>query len=144
MDASWKKGFLDRLGQAQQQWLREFDAAMEQYVLPAYDELREFLSNNGFRVSKPLREEGRRSFKFELAENAYVLVLFRAAGVNEFEIRAESFVPGREPVLNKAMARVKDLSMPWAQEQFQTALDNFVGLLSGEELVPDAAELVAA
>lgn len=143
MDASWKKGFLDKLGQAQQQWLREFDNAMDEHVSPAYDEIREFLSNNGFRVSKPLREEGRRSFKFELAENAYVLVLFRAAGVNEFEIRAETFVPAREPVLSKAMARVKDLNIEWAQEQFQTALDNFVGLLSGDELVPEDQELVA-
>lgn len=143
METSWKKGFLDRLGQAQQQWLQEFDNAMDEYVSPAYDEIREFLGNNGFRVSKPLREEGRRSYKFELAENAYVLVLFRAAGVNEFEIRAETFVPAREPVLSKALARVKDLNQPWAQEQLQTALDNFVGLLSGDELVPEDQELVA-
>lgn len=143
MEASWKKGFVDRLNQAQQNWLKEFDNAMEHSVVPAFDEIREFLSNNGFRVSRPLREEGRRSFKFELAENAYVLIMFRAAGVGEFEIRAESFVPGREPVLNKAIARVKDLGQRWAGEQFQTALDNFVGLLSGEELVPESAELVA-
>ena len=143
MDSSWKKGFLDKLGEAQKQWLRDFDTAMDEHVSPGYDEVREFLSNNGFRVSKPLREEGRRSFKFELAENAYVLVLFRAAGVNEFEIRAETFVPAREPVLSKAMARVKDLNMDWAQEQFQTALDNFVSLLSGDELVPEDQELVA-
>ena len=145
MDANWKQQFLNRLGHAQQVWLKEFEEAVEKSVSPAYDDCREFLGNNGFRVSRPLREEGRRSYKFELAENAYLLVLFRAAGIGEFEIRAESFVPGSEPILSKAVARIRDLNRAWAGEQFQTALDNFVGLLSGEAAAQpaDVEELVA-
>ena len=142
MEANWKKGFLDRLGQAQQLWLKEFEGSLEKFVVPAYEDCREFLGNNGFRVSRPMREEGRRSFKFELAENAYLLVLFRAAGVGEFEIRAECFMPGRDPLLTKAIARVKDLDFNWAAQQFQTALDNFVGLLAGEELSAAPEEAV--
>ncbi|MGE3181616.1 MAG: hypothetical protein AB7N71_08295 [Phycisphaerae bacterium] len=143
MESSWKNKFIGKLEQAQNHWLREFESAVDKSVTPAFDEFREFLSTNGFSVSRPLKEEGRRSFKFELAENAYLLVLFRSAGVGEFEIRAESFVPGQEPVLSKAIARVNDLSHDWVIEQFQTALDNFVGLLSGQKFEVESEELIA-
>ncbi|MDX2199302.1 MAG: hypothetical protein SF069_10080 [Phycisphaerae bacterium] len=142
MDGNWKKSFLDRLNQAQTNWVREFEESVEKAVGPAFDEMRGFLAENGFRVSKPLREEGRRSFKFELAENAYLLVLFRSAGIGEFEIRAECFVPGQQPLLTKAIARNKDLNPTWAQQQFETALDNFVGLLAGEQMEAPQEELV--
>lgn len=100
----------------------------------------------------PLNEPGRRSFKFELAENAYLLMIFRFSGVGEFELRTETFVPGAEPVLQKAVGRLTDLTEEWAGRQFQGGLDSFVGLLGGSEdaaaalgePIADDAELVSS
>ncbi len=130
MDA-WKESFLKKLNHAQSEWNGQFEHAMEKHVDPAFDELRPFLTENGFSVSRPLREQGRRSYKFELAENAYVLVLFRAGGVGEFEVRSEIFVPGKEPQLGKVHARVADITADWAPTQLQKALDQFIESLGG-------------
>jgi hypothetical protein len=94
--------------------------------------LRTFLADNGFSVSTPLRESGRRSFKFQLAENAYLLVIFRALLVGEYEVRSESFVPGVEPVLKRSSGRLVDVTEEWSSTFFQSSLDEFVNLLTRE------------
>lgn len=141
MDA-WKRSFLDKLHTAQAKCVKQFEAALRDHVEPVIDELSGFLRDNGFRVSSPLQEQGRRSFKFELAENAYLLTIYRFTGVGEFELRCELFVPGKEPVLQKSVVRVPDVTEAWAQKQFREGLDSFVALLTGDVEEP-ADELVA-
>lgn len=141
MVESWKNDFLDKLGQAKNQWVKQFEDAIKSAVEPAYDNLRSFLADNGFSVSKPMCEEGRHSFKFELAENAYLLMIFRQSGVGEFEVRCETFVPGGDPVLMKAVARLKEVDEEWASQHFQSALDTFVDLLCGRSPADAAEEL---
>lgn len=139
---AWKQSFLDRLEQVRCRWARQFDQALQAAVVPAFDELAEFLRDHGFRTAVPLREEDRRSFKFELTENAYLLMIFRSAGLDSFELRSESFAPGSEPALSRITARVSDLNHAWARQRFQNALDAFVDQLAGqcpqplEELAP--------
>ena len=132
----WKRAFLEKLGQAQTQWIGEFENALDTYFVPGFDEYKEFLSDNSFRLSTPLCESGRRSFKFELAENAYLLMIFRSTGVGEFELRCESFVPGNEPVLSKIIARAADMDEEWVTRQVRSALDEFVDLLAGQPVQP--------
>lgn len=126
---SWKKNFVEKLGKAQVQCTRRFEDAIEAHVRPTFDDMATFLRDNGFKASSPLVEDGRRSYKFELAENAYVLLLLRFTSVGEFELRSEAFVPGREPELKKAIGRVMDIDGSWARDQFRAALDRFVDLL---------------
>lgn len=133
MSSEWKKSFLDKLGQAQSQWIRRFEDSLESAVTPVFDELKTFLAENGFHTSAPLRELGRRSYKFELAENAYLLTIFRSLGVGEFEVRFETFVPGSQPVFRKSVVRITDVDAAWARGQFQSGLDAFVELLAGEK-----------
>ncbi|MFH1746746.1 MAG: hypothetical protein ABIG44_06840 [Planctomycetota bacterium] len=130
---NWKRSFLEKLSQAQGQWASQFENTLDQHFLPAFNEHKAFLSDNGFRLSIPMRESGQRSFKFELSENAYMLMIFRSSGVGEFELRSESFVPGNEPVLEKAVFRVADLNNEWVLKLLHTALDAFVDLLAGQE-----------
>ena len=127
----WKKQFIDKLGKAQQSCAQRFEDALDQAFSPLFDDLSTFLRDNGFKVSQPLRENGRRSYKFELAENAYLLVLVRFGGLGDFELRSETFVPGNKPLLRKFVGGMKDLSTPWAEKQFRTALDSFIDQLSG-------------
>jgi hypothetical protein len=127
----WKRNFVDKLGKAQAQCTKRFEEALNSCVAPVFEELSGFLRDNGFRVSTPLQEPGRRSFKFELAENAYLLLLFRFTAIGEFELRSEMFVPGCEPQLKKSIGRIGDVEQQWTQEQFRTGLDRFVDLLGG-------------
>jgi hypothetical protein len=128
---SWKRGFLDKLNAAQSHWMRQFEEAMNNAVAPAFKDLSDFLRENGFKISTPLREDGRRSYKFELSENAYLLMIFRSCGMGEFELRSECFVPGREPSLNKRHTRMADVNVEWSRKEFQSALDSFVEQLAG-------------
>jgi hypothetical protein len=130
---AWKQSFLEKLNQAQRQCSRRFEEAMDRQVVPVFQEFTDFLNNNGFSVSTPLRESIRRSFKFELAENAYVLLIFRFFGVGELELRRETFIPGAEPILKKSVSRVADVNKDWARKRFQEGLDHLVELLAGGE-----------
>lgn len=142
--SDWKKGFLDKLSQAQSQWTRRFEETLESNVSPVFEEMKVFLADNGFHTSNPLRDQGRRSFKFELAENAYLLMIFRSLGVGEFEVRCETFVPGCDPVFRKSVVRVPDVNETWARGQFQSALDNFVDMLAGAQVPPAARKVQPA
>ncbi|MBU0638765.1 MAG: hypothetical protein KKB50_07870 [Planctomycetes bacterium] len=136
----WKRTFAQKLTRAQNQWVRRFEDVLDDTIAPVFGEITKFVDNHGFQVSTPLCEEGRRSFKFELAENAYLLIIFRSTGVGEFELRSECFVPGCEPVLDRSVARVPEVDSAWAEKQFQGALDTFVELLSGS--VPEPVQEV--
>ncbi|MBI5863504.1 MAG: hypothetical protein HZB38_03125 [Planctomycetes bacterium] len=133
----WKKQFLDKLGKAQATCAQRFEEALDDAFNPAFADVSNFLRDNGFKVSQPLSETGRRSYKFELAENAYALVLVRLSGVDEIELRGELIVPGNKPVLKKQVGSVKDVNAGWAEKHFRNTLDQFVELLSGQK--PGAA-----
>ncbi len=140
---SWKRSFLDKLHEALSRCGRQFEEALDRAVVPAFDELAAFLRDNGFDVSTPLSELGRRSFKCELAENAYVLMIFRFLSVGEFELRTETFVPGAEPTLEKSVGRLDDVDEAWARAQFEAGLDRFIDLLA-DKADAEPSEALAA
>ena len=139
----WKGSFLEKLHKAQAQWAKQFEDTLDQAVVPAFDDLAGFLGDNGFRTSTPLADAGRRSFKFELAENAYLLVIFQSSGVGGFELRWETSMPGAEPILERSVAQVPDIDKGWARDQFQAGLDRFVTLLADKTAAEPCAELTA-
>lgn len=140
---SWKESFLEKLHDAQASCAKQFEEALDRAVAPAFDELTPFLRDNGFTVSTPLSEPGRRSFKCELAENAYVLLIFRFYGVGDFELRSETFVPGAQPVLEKSTGCVADIDEQWSREQLRSGLTRFVDLLADKTVAEPSEELTA-
>ena len=139
----WKQNFLGKLHQAQTACAKQFEDALDIAVTPVFEDMATFLRDNGFTVSTPLNESGRRSYKFELAENAYLLVIFRFTSVGEFELRRETFVPGSDPVLEKDACRIADVNADWTRSQFAAGLDRFVELLGSNERTPiEAVELM--
>jgi hypothetical protein len=126
----WKQAFLNKLSQAQSQWISRFDEALNTYFAPVFEEYRQFLADNGFRLSVPMRESGRRSFKFELSENAYLLMILRSTGVGELELRCESFVPSCDPAQSRTIVTVSQVNEEWVTERVRGALETFVDLLS--------------
>lgn len=139
----WKKRFTDKLSQVQSRWATQFDQALETAVVPVFDEMTAFLRDNGVVATVPLHERGRRSFKFELAEDAYLLLIFRARAVGEFELSREVFILGCEPQVRRSTERVSSLAEKWVRKEFQAALDTFVELLDEAPADPEA-ELVTA
>jgi hypothetical protein len=136
----WRRSFLEKLHGALSRCAGQFEETLDRAVVPAFDELTDFLRDNGFDVSSPLSELGRRSFKCELAENAYVLMIFRFSGVGEFELRTETFVPGAEPILDRSVGRLADVDEAWARAQFRSGLDRFIDLLAEKAAAePDEA-----
>lgn len=141
--SDWKQSFSQKVKQVQGQWVKQFEDALDNHVVPAFDDVATFVRNHGFNTSVPMRDEGRRSFKFELAENAYLLLIFRSTAIGEFELRCESFTPGAEPHLSKSVERLSDIKDDWAQQQFEAALDSFIDSLSGEQ-APAEEEVAVA
>ncbi|MEW6249068.1 MAG: hypothetical protein AB1716_00345 [Planctomycetota bacterium] len=138
MDA-WKHSFSEKLAKLQNRWATQLDEALDAAVTPVFNDLQNFLETNGIRASMPLQEEGRRSYKFELAEDAYVLLLFRARGVGEFELTRETFVLGRRPQVRTVSERIGAVDAAWAEREFQTALDEFLNGLLGQEAPAEPA-----
>lgn len=138
---SWRRSFLNRLHEARSRFAEQFEEALDQAIVPVFDDLASFLCDNGFTALTPLKEQGRRSFKFELAENAYLLIIFRFSRVGEFELHAEMFAPGSEPLLEKSGGRITDIDRNWAQDHFRAGLDRFVNLLAGKTVAEPDAEL---
>ena len=52
---NWKQTFLDKLTQAQSQWISRFDEALNTHFVPVFEEYRQFLADNGFRLSADAR-----------------------------------------------------------------------------------------
>jgi hypothetical protein len=138
----WKNNFVEKLTSVQSQFSKSFEQLMEVHAGKAFEELSSFLRDNGFRCSVPQREQGRRSFKFELAENAYFLALFRFHGIGEFELRAELFAPGSEPQMKKSIVRMDDVDAAWFEKTFRDGLDWFVERLSGKPAPKPREEFV--
>ncbi len=127
----WKQTFVKKLTDAQSRWAAQFDEVMDNAVNPVFHELAEFLQQNNFTAAIPVQEPGRRSFKFELAEDAYLLLIFRSRAVGEFELTRQSFVLGGEPKIRKTTERISSVDEHWARNEFQTALDGFIERLGG-------------
>ena len=130
---NWKRCFLKKLHEVQSRCVQQFEDTLKHTVDPVYEELSLFLGDNGFRISTPLNEPGHRSFKFELAENAYLLIILRSTGVDDFELRSEMLAPGSEPNLERHTSRTSDMRKEWAQSLFQAGLDGLVELLRGQK-----------
>ena len=136
----WKQTFVKKLGDVQARWAAQFDDALDSAVNPVFHELAEFLQQNNFTAAMPMQEAGRRSFKFELAEDAYLLLIFRSRAVGEFEFTRQSFVLGNEPKVRKTTERISSVNEDWARNEFQVALDAFIERLGGAA-VPTEEEL---
>lgn len=139
----WKKSFTQKLETAKKQWLHKFEQFVVSAIDPVFQELDEFATRSGFRVTSPSCEEGTRLFKFALTENGYTLMTFRMKGLEEVQFDCEVWVPGagrmdQEP---KCVTMCEG-GQTWVEQQFQTALDRFVTLFAEAGANSDSAALV--
>jgi len=84
-----------------------------------------------------------RTFKFGLAEDAYVLVFFRSKGLDTVQWLYEYVVPGKGTGKSKVSETIiREVTRKWAEDCFQSALDDFVAKLAEAEHAKEPAEPV--
>jgi hypothetical protein len=126
----WQQSFVQNLESLRGQWLKDFDRVMNESVAPAFERISGFVGEHGFRVSSPVSQTDRRSYKFEMAENAFLMVFFHHRGINDYMVKTECFVPGREPWDYSESGALNDITLEWATAMFQKGLDTFVTAFS--------------
>jgi len=137
----WKQGFAEKIEALQDQWRRQFDVLVEETLEPVFSEFDEFVRPWDFQASIPQAQSPVRTFKFTLAEDAYVLVFFRSKGVDTVQCLYEYAIPGQGTSKSRRSDTVvRNVSREWAKDCFQTALDDFVAKLTEAERARETAE----
>lgn len=141
MNNKWKEGFTGKVEALRDKWRQKFDVLASETLEPVFDELTEFVQQWDFQGSAPQTQSAVRTFKFALAENAYVLVFFRSKGLDAVQWLYECALPGEGTVKSRVSdAHVTEVTKEWATECFQTALDEFVAKLNEVECTQEIAE----
>jgi hypothetical protein len=122
----WRESFARRVEGLRSQWVKKFEQKLADVVAPAFGEISAFVGEHGFKTTSPLIQSDRRSFKFEMAENAYVLVTVMHGSIEEAVVKCEYFAPGADPGEFEVRAALGEVTKAWASERFQEALDTFV------------------
>lgn len=135
----WRDKFVHRLDGLRSQWVDDFKRRLDSEVEPAFDELAGFVGEYGFRTSSPLNQPECRSFKFELNENAFVLLTLSHESMGDVSLRCEYFAPGIQPGDLVHRAQLQDVNRDWATSRFQEALDAFVGAMETGGGKPEAS-----
>lgn len=139
--SKWQNSFARSMDNVRVHWVKRFDESVSQRVGPAFEEISAFVSKHGFRPSTPMKQGDRRSYKFELNENAYALLTFRHEGLDDMHMSCEYFVPGGDPGTYETRVSCADVTREWAGAQFQEALDSLVSALSATLSQQKDAEL---
>ena len=139
----WQQGFATKIEGLREQWCRQFDVLATETLEPVFSEFGEFVRQWDFQASAPQTQSAVRTFKFALAEDAYVLVFFRSKGLDAVQWLYEYVVPGQGTGKSRVSETVApDVSRGWAEDCFQTALEDFGAKLAGAERAREPAEPV--
>jgi hypothetical protein len=127
--SNWQQSFATKVEALREKCTRTFDNVAAEVVEPTFTKFEEFVSTCDFNVTRPQSQHGLRSFKFALAEDAYVLFQFRPRGVAEVECEYEIFVPSQGRIEAKRLrASFSGADRDWVRGCFESGLDSFVSL----------------
>ncbi|GMV98722.1 MAG: hypothetical protein HRF43_06880 [Phycisphaerae bacterium] len=142
----WQQGFAKRVEALRETALKRFESFADGVLAEVYEAFVEFASRYDFQCSAPQHARGSRFYKFALSEDAYVLIYFRARGLDGIECEHECSVPGRGcGESGRSGIALADADSAWVERCLQVALDDLVSRLSeaGSPSRP-APELVGA
>ena len=129
--SGWREEFVERIAVVRQGVLDLFEHFAGETLTPVFDELRSFTADHGLRGSAPVSKADFRTFKFSVAENAYVLITFRPRGLDRIEVFSEFTVPHRpkvSPLYDST--ELIEAGRVWAQRSFEQALDRFAEVMA--------------
>lgn len=127
----WREEFVERIAVVRRGVLGLFERFAGDTLTAAFDEIRSFTADHGLRGSAPVSQAGLRTFKFSVAENAYVLITFRPRGLDRIEVFSEFTVPNRpkvSPLYDST--ELIEAGRVWAQRAFEQSLDRFAEVMA--------------
>jgi hypothetical protein len=127
----WEKEFAKKMDSLHEQSSSCLNRFLQDDLQAAYEGMGTFLGQWKYQTSVPQTQAGRRSFKFALTEDAYVLVTFRLDGIDTLECESEYGLPGvgRSPGSRWASS-LRRADRVWGENCFQKALDGFITKLA--------------
>lgn len=145
MDSKWQQEFTSKVNALREGWTSQFEAIGDAQVGPVYQAFSDFARRCELKSSAVPDQQGLRSYKFELCEDAYVMLYFRPRGVDQVECDYECFLPGVGRVSGiKSSAAAANLQKEWVDSCFRMALDDLVTRFSECRRTPQDAELALA
>lgn len=126
----WEKEFMKKMESLHTQSTNCLERFLQEDLHVAFESVSNFLSQWKFQTSTPQTQPGRRSFKFALTEEAYVLVTFHLDGVDNLECESEYGLPGTGRVSGtRCSVSLRKVDRQWGELCFQKALDGLLGKL---------------
>lgn len=123
----WEKEFSKKMESLHEQSTTSLERFLQEDLQTAYTALSSFLSQWKFQASTPQVQAGRRSFKFALTEDAYVIVTFRLEGVDSLECESEYGLPATGRVSGtRHNSSLRKVDRQWGEACFQKALDGLL------------------
>jgi hypothetical protein len=127
----WQERFARQMNKIREQSAGRFQKFSDDVLEPVFNDLSEFVAQWDMRATEPQNQNDRRTFKFALTEDAYVLLNFRLHGVEAVECGYECWIPGigRQPG-GHAHMNLSEADRSWAESFFQACLDHLASQYS--------------
>ncbi|HOB75506.1 MAG TPA: hypothetical protein PKG54_13390 [Phycisphaerae bacterium] len=127
----WQQSFAKRVDVLRESAIKKFETFADEVLDRTYEEYAAFTAQHDFRNIAPPHQRGTRFYKFALSEDAYVLLYFRARGIDAVESEYECSVPGHGCTEGEKVTVVLAEANPaWVERRFQTALDDLINHVS--------------
>lgn len=141
----WQQNFAKRVELLRESAVAKFEHFAEDVIAGVYEEYSAFTGQYEFRATAPPPQRGVRFYKFALSEDAYVLLFFRARGLDAVECDYECSSPGHGCTNgDKVSVSLAEAGRGWVERRFQTALDDLVAQVSECCVNETITELVGA
>jgi hypothetical protein len=139
----WEKEFTKKMESLHEQSKTSLERFLQEDLQVGFDALSNFLGQWKFQSSTPQVQPGRRSFKFGLTEDAYVIVTFRLEGLDTLECETEYGMPGVGRLAGtRSASSLRKVDRQWGESCFQKALDGLLGKLGEAEAKKKGREAV--
>jgi hypothetical protein len=121
----WQERFANKMNLIREQSAEQFKRYSQDVLTPVFQNLAEFVAQWDMQATSPQDQSDRRTFKFALAEDSYVLVGFRLHGLETVECGYECWIPsvGRQTGGNTHIG-LDEADRAWAESCFQACLDH--------------------
>lgn len=129
---AWQKKFAQKMDGVRSAAQERFEQFACETLTTTFDNMKAFTAELGLQGASPLATQGMRTFKFEMTENTYLLMTFRAAGFDGCEVESEFFVPQSDRIApSQTCVPLLEANAKWAQGVFEDSLDRFAEALAG-------------
>ena len=123
----WQEQFAQQMDALCAQSSTWFDRFADDVLEPTLESMTGFLDRWNYEITLPPCEPGRRTFRFGLTEDGYMLLWFRLEGFDTLQCEYEYSLPGVGRVQGvRTTAGLRSADSDWVDSCFQMALGAFV------------------